>query len=189
MIGSSDTRPFGKWFQIRWAEKLGNQECPYLIRWTFILFGRSIRIHHWLRSDDRRYFHDHSADLLSIVLKGFYCNVVPVLDNKKPDYIIGNQMYTSNKKYIRVNGLFNSFYDFFHMSNSIWFSKAKAKHFLDIPRAGAWTLLLEGKKYHKWGFYVPECDTNPKSGNTDVRKMRPLRYFKKFGIIQSKGYQ
>ena len=46
-----------------------------------------------------------------------------------------------------------------------------------IPKEGAWTILLCGKPYHKWGFYVND------------HKWRPLRYFHKFGIIQDENYQ
>ena len=72
-------KPYKKFkdFQIRWAEKMGDPEDPYLIRWTFIFFGYSIRIHHWIRSDNELHFHDHSCDLVSIILKGKYYNVVP----------------------------------------------------------------------------------------------------------------
>ena len=76
-----------------------------------------------------------------------------------------------------VEGIFNSFNNLLHMNRSIWFSKANVQHYLDIPKGGAWTLLFEGKKYNKWGFYVNE------------HKWRPLRYFSKFGIIQDKKYQ
>ena len=64
-------------FQIRWKEELGEIGRPYLIRWTLLLFNYSIRLHHWLRSDDDRFFHDHSSDFISIVLKGKYQNVTP----------------------------------------------------------------------------------------------------------------
>lgn len=64
-------------FQIRWKEKLGLPECPYLYRWTFIFFGFSIRIHHWIRSDDRRFFHDHSCNFVSFIIRGHYKNVTP----------------------------------------------------------------------------------------------------------------
>lgn len=139
-------RKFGKWFQIRWKEPMGYKECPYLYRWTLILFGFSIRLHHWLRSDDRRFFHDHSCDLISIVLKGRYKNVTP-------------------------NGEFEV------KTPSIWKAKAEQRHYLDIPKGGAWTLLLCGRPKQKWGFYV------------NGKKWRPLRYFHKYGIIQSENYQ
>jgi hypothetical protein len=133
-------------FQIRWKEALGYADCPYLYRWTFLFFGYSIRLHHWLRSDDRRYFHDHACDFVSIILKGTYTNVTP-------------------------NGSFKVH------TGSIWKGNALGRHYLDIPKEGAWTLLLCGRPYHKWGFYV------------NGHKWRPLRYFHKFGIIQTKDYQ
>ena len=142
---------FGKWFQFRWKEALGLPECPYLYRWTLILFGYSIRLHHWLRSDDNRYFHDHSCDLISIIIKGQYINVMP-----------------------DENGLAVS-----HCARA-WKPrrmKATDRHWLKIPPEGAWTILLCSRPYHKWGFYV------------NGHKWRPLRYFHKFGIIQTADYQ
>lgn len=174
MTGSSDLRRFKK-FQIRWAEKLGNQDCPYLVRWTLLFFGYSIRIHHWLRSDDNRYFHDHSANLLSIVLYGRYWNVKPKYVDKNPWDIMGDNGL--NQKWCYVEGIFNSWYNFFHMNNSIWFSRAEDRHYLAIPKGGAWTLMFESKPRHKWGFYI------------DGKKWRPLRYFHKYGIRQDKQYQ
>lgn len=186
--GSSDQRPF-KSFQIRWAEKIGNQDCPYLVRWTFIMFGFSMRIHHWIKSDDDRFFHDHSADLLSIVLYGRYWNVKPWENDKNPtDKIdltkykyeegsIAGGCHEENKKFCYVEGIFNSFKNFIHMNRSIWFSKAEDRHYLSIPKEGAWTLMFEGRPRHKWGFYV------------NGKKWRPMRYFSKFGIRQTKDYQ
>ena len=166
MTGSTNTKPF-KLFQIRWAEKLGVPESPYLIRWTFIFFGYSMRIHHWIKSDDDRYFHDHSANLLSIVLKGKYWNVKP-LDPKNPD---------GKRKWCYVEGMFNSWDNFIHMGRSIWYSKAEDLHYLSIPEGGAWTLMFEGRPKQKWGFIV------------NGHKWRPLRYFHKFGIRQTEDYQ
>lgn len=174
--GSSDTRPFSRWFQIRWAERLGDLERPYLVRWTLILFGYSIRLHHWLRSDDRRFFHDHSADLVSIVLKGRYANVVPFDPTLPPG--------DGNSDFRHVQGMFNSWRSLRGFRRSIWFSRAEDRHYLDIPAAGAWTLLLEGRKRHSWGFYVPRMDRRHRYVGP-VRKMRPYMYFKRFGVIQA----
>lgn len=177
MVGSSNTRQFSN-FQIRWAEKLGYQDNPYLIRWTLILFGYSIRLHHWIKSDDNRFFHDHSADLISIILKGYYWNVTPLENDKNPnDTVKINNKCVTNEKYNRVEGIFNSVYNLIHPHKSIYKSNAKQLHYLKIPPSGTWTLLLEGKKYNKWGFMV------------NGHKWRPLRYFHKFGIIQKDNYQ
>lgn len=174
-----ENHPFGELFQIRWREPLGLSECPYLYRWTLILFHRSIRLHHWLRSDDRRFFHDHSANLVSVVLKGHYYNVNPIIPNMPPNEMVKDEdgEMTDNTVVHYVEGIFNSWRNFFNMNNSIWYSKATTQHFLDIPKGGAWTLLFEGKAYHKWGFYV------------NNHKWRPLRYFNKFGVIQKADYQ
>jgi hypothetical protein len=53
-----------------WKQKLEKPECPYIIRWVFECSLFSIRLHHWLRSDDLRHKHDHAWDFISIVLKG-----------------------------------------------------------------------------------------------------------------------
>lgn len=155
-------KPFNKNFQFRWKEPMGLPECPYLYRWTLIVFGYTVRIHHWLRSDDNRFFHDHSCDLISIILKGYYYNVVPN-DPDNPD--------VNNCTKIKARAF------------KPWKSSATAKHYLEIPEGGAWTLLLQGKPYHKWGFWVKNKVTG------QYVKWRPLRYFSKYGIIQTKKYQ
>ena len=114
-------------FQIRWKETLGRPECPYLYRWTFIFFNFSIRLHHWIRSDDKRHFHDHPMDFISILLKGKYTNV-------NPDG--GGEKRTNLK------------------APAIWWGKGSIKHYLDIPKGGCWTLLICSRPYRKWGFYV-----------------------------------
>lgn len=160
---------------------MGYTDNPYLIRWTFIFFGYSMRIHHWVKSDDKRFYHDHSADLLSIVLKGKYNNVVPIALNYDPNFNVNEgyneKPYWKNERRSHVESIFNSWKYFLHMNKSIWFSKAEQQHYLDIPKEGAWTLMFEGRPRHKWGFYV------------NGHKWRPLRYFHKFGVIQTENYQ
>jgi hypothetical protein len=125
-------------FQVRWREAFGRPECPYLYRWTFLVFGFSLRIHHWIRSDDKRAFHDHACDFISIVLSGQYVNVTP-----------------DGRTAVRAG--------------SVWFSRADKRHYLEIPRGGAWTLLLCGRPYRKWYFWP------------NGRRVRPWKYFKKHG--------
>lgn len=55
-----------------WREKLGLPECPYLIRWVADFDWFSIRLHHWIASDDDRAFHDHPWWFLTLVLRGGY---------------------------------------------------------------------------------------------------------------------
>lgn len=128
-------------FQIRWKEALGEPGNPYLYRWTFLFFNFSIRIHHWIRSDDKRFFHDHSCDLISVIIKGRYTNVTP-------------------------KGRFPV------KAGSVWYAKADDRHYLDIPKEGAWTILLCSRPYRKWGFWVKPD-----------KMMRPLAYFHKYGVV------
>jgi hypothetical protein len=144
-------KKFGNLFQIRWKEKLGLPEHPYLYRWTLIFFGYSVRLHHWIKSDDRRFFHDHSCDLISIIIKGSYFNVMPD-ENGNPVKHLAKAWHPRKMKAVQ-------------------------KHYLDIPEGGAWTIILCGRPYQKWGFFVKG------------HKWRPLRYFHKYGIIQTKDYQ
>jgi hypothetical protein len=150
-IGSNNIKKFNQYFQIRWCEKLGIKESPYLIRWTLVIFGYTIRLHHWIKSDDKRFFHDHACDLISIIIKGYYYNVMP-----------------------DENGL-----PVKHLATAWKIRRMKATqlHYLDIPNGGAWTILLCGRPYQKWGFIV------------NGHKWRPLRYFHKYGIIQTIDYQ
>jgi hypothetical protein len=62
--------PTTRIYMITWRQKLGPADCPYVIRWVFDCGIFSIRLHHWLRSDDLRNFHDHGWDFISIVLWG-----------------------------------------------------------------------------------------------------------------------
>jgi hypothetical protein len=45
-------------------------------RW-YLGLGRlgSIRLHHWFRSDDRRFKHDHPSDFITLILKGSYTDL------------------------------------------------------------------------------------------------------------------
>jgi hypothetical protein len=55
--------------------------------------------------------------------------------------------------------------------------KAEQRHYLDIPKGGAWIFYYAVVLSNKWGFYV------------NGHKWRPLRYFHKYGIIQDENYQ
>jgi hypothetical protein len=129
------------------VEEFGTgQDPPYLKRWMLIVCGLSFRLHHWMKSDDDRHFHDHSCDFISIVLSGGYINVTPT----------GSQPFPAG---------------------SIWRSRADRRHYLRVPPGGAWSLLLCGRPYRKWGFYV------------NGRRMRPWKYFRRYGVRQNSSYQ
>jgi hypothetical protein len=62
-------------FGVTWGQKLGRPECPYMRRWVLNFNTFSIRIHHWLSSDDDRCFHCHPWNFYTLVLKGRYIDL------------------------------------------------------------------------------------------------------------------
>jgi hypothetical protein len=126
-------KPFWKTekFQLRWKEPLGVIECPYAFRWVLIFFGYSIRIHHFLRSDDKRYLHDHAWWFFTCVLKGHYIDV----SEKKV-----------NGEILRRKELVMPFKPVYR--------EAHHRHYVQIPKSGCWTILVTGQPSRKWGFWV-----------------------------------
>lgn len=67
--------------KIHWGQKLGNPECPYMRRWVLDFGQFSIRLHHWLASDDQRNFHDHPWWFVTLILWGGYVDQSPEGDD------------------------------------------------------------------------------------------------------------
>lgn len=65
-----------------WREKLGKPECPYIERWVLDFGVFSLRLHHWLSSDDQRHFHDHPWWFFTIILAGGYTDISPSVREK-----------------------------------------------------------------------------------------------------------
>jgi len=120
-------KPFWKTknIQLRWNEPLGVPSCPYAYRWVFIFFGYSIRIHKWIRSDDKRYMHDHAWNFRTFVLKGHYYDV-----SKDKDGNIVRELV-----------------------NRTAYRKATHAHYVEIPEKGALTLVFTSRPFRKWGFW------------------------------------
>lgn len=63
---------------IRWGEWVGLPSCPYLRRWVIEFPSHfSIRLHHFISSDDDRAFHDHPWWFVTLVLRGSYVDWSP----------------------------------------------------------------------------------------------------------------
>jgi hypothetical protein len=62
---------------VKFHEKLGLAECPYVIRWRIETKICSLRLHHWLGPDDDRAFHDHPWWFTTLVLRGGYTDKSP----------------------------------------------------------------------------------------------------------------
>lgn len=124
-------RAGGPWFEsmpalmIVWGQYLGRPECPYMRRWAI----GPLRLHHWYRSDDKRYMHDHPSWFITLVLKGHYSDWSMYL----PDVHIEDALHPG----------------------SVRFRKAEHIHYVDVKPPGCWTLLIFGRQTRDWGFWVP----------------------------------
>lgn len=63
------------WKPVIWRQRLGRPECPYLVRWVLDLWLFSIRLYHWIGSDDPRAMHNHGSWFVSWILWGGYTDV------------------------------------------------------------------------------------------------------------------
>lgn len=142
---------------LTWRQELGDPECPYLIRWA-INFGPlgSIRLHHWLRSDDKRHMHDHPQDFVTLVLSGSYTDVSPCPVCKDPA-CEAKTYFDEMKPGMMVR------------------RKAEHIHYVDVAPGGCWTLLYFWPKRRNWGFWVPRKD------NGVFRFKKANKYFLEHG--------
>jgi hypothetical protein len=104
---------------------MGLAECPYATRWILNFGLFTIRLHHWVKSDDLRYPHNHPWWFITLVLKGHYLDVT----NDGP--YGGEHMWAGKCR----------------------FRPADHSHKVKVLMP-TWTLLLTGPNVHKWGFFV-----------------------------------
>jgi len=117
----------------------------YMERYWFIRIGRrgggqsgtyplvGARVHHILRSDDDRHFHDHPWPYLTVILRGGYWEVRPVFIDQVVSY--------ERRRW--------------HGPGSVLLRRAGSWHRLELPEGQtAWTLFCTGPKVQHWGFLV-----------------------------------
>lgn len=99
--GGSNPPPRTK-FAAKWREELSCITGTYLQRWYIETPFFSIRLHHWLHSDDDRHLHDHPWNFITIILKGSYTDVS---ENGKELMHIGKIAYRSatHKHYVKID--------------------------------------------------------------------------------------
>ena len=118
-----------KW-SVRWGEKHYCQTGVYLRRWRFETPWGSVRLHHWLKSDDDRALHDHPWDFWTYILKGSYTDISSPWEGFDT----------------RVSQTVQRWH---------WYYRpARHRHYVEVPPTGCWTLVLTGPIVRRWGFWV-----------------------------------
>lgn len=113
-------------WRVRWGEYLGLEECPYAQRWSLELPLGSIRVHHFFKSDDVRYLHDHPWWFITLILKGGYVDQTPE----------GNELLKPGRIYYRPA----------HHRHAVIPVRPEPE--------GSWSLILTGRPRRFWGFWV-----------------------------------
>lgn len=135
---------------LTWGEKLGVKECPYLKRWVLNFGLFSLRIHHWLASDDQRHYHNHAWWFITWVIRGHYEDITPYkgelgahtiyLAPPPPDVLPPSPPYDLVWSEPMITGC-------------IRFRPANHSHKVKVLRP-TWTFLITGPTKHPWGFFV-----------------------------------
>lgn len=110
---------------------IGPPHAPQTLRWhIFKWCGWQLALHKWLRSDDDRALHDHSADNVSLLLTGGYWDI----------------SYRDGK--YRVD---------FRWPLIPYFRKAETPHRVRLLSNGkpVWSLWLRLPPRREWGFMCP----------------------------------
>lgn len=98
----------------------------YMRRWILRTPWKIYRLHHILRSDADRHFHDHPMDFTSIILWGGYVEHTP--NNPPRECRPGDVVHR----------------------------RAEDLHFLKLRGRSAWTVLIAGKYRRPWGFQTED---------------------------------
>lgn len=131
--------------KLEWAKPLGDPKCPYVRRWLLDCYFFSVRIHHWISSDDLRYPHDHPWWYLTIVLWGSYEDISPE----------GNRT-------LRAPAI--AYFPATHKHSVKVGPKGAITFLLTGPERRTWGYWVNGKfrkrnKYFfEWGHHKPPCD-------------------------------
>jgi hypothetical protein len=104
-------------------------------RWIFKTPWGDIRIHNILRSDADDALHDHPMSFWTFILKGSYCEVLPL-------HPFNDEFFEDSYATKRV----------FRRWLSIRWVEAEQPHRLILEKP-VWTLVLTNQSNRDWGFY------------------------------------
>lgn len=94
----------------------------YMRRWMLKTPWGMLRLHHILRGDEGKHFHDHPMDFTSLILKGGYTEYCP---GQEPRRCLPGDVVSR---------------------------KAEDLHYLKLIDSSAWTLLVTSLFRREWGF-------------------------------------
>lgn len=125
-------------FYVKWGELIGNADCPMMRRWVLETPVGSLRLHHFIRSDEDRAMHDHPWGFVSLPIRHGYEDLTWCPD-------CGGSACATCEGDGRVAEVCRPW-------RLVW-RRAGHKHQVRVTEAGAWTLIVTGRKGRSWGFW------------------------------------
>lgn len=113
-----------KWRGFSWRSDLISHD--YMRRWVIGTPWFLVRLHHIMRSDNDRHFHDHPFSFVSFILRGGYVE------------------YTPHRSPRRFG------------PGSVVRKKSTDLHFLKLLGGPAWTLVFTTPYHREWGFQTED---------------------------------
>lgn len=183
--GGNNRRP-----GITWGQWLGGDDCPYMHRWIVNLGFCSIRLHHWVGSDDPRALHDHPWPFVTFVFWGGYTDISAqfpelvnladvLLESIKVDGLdsaanerVAPSPYTSLVKSTIEAKRETLLTRDYVRAPAVRFRPARHAHTVQVDPGGAWTLIITSRHMRDWGFWV------------DGQWKRMRKYFREHGHHQ-----
>jgi hypothetical protein len=110
---------------------IGPKEAPQTLRWHLFRWrGFQIALHRWVRSDNDRALHDHTAGNISILLTGRYLEVFS--HSWEP------LCWKLRRRFVP------------------YYRKADTPHRVFLHEGPIWTLWIRFAPWRQWGFYCPK---------------------------------
>lgn len=151
--------------RLTWAQELPTADGkPYLRRWVADFGFCSLRLHHWLCSDDDRAPHDHPYWMITLVLRGGYDDM-----QFRPHRSTARtaDCRSADRGSIPLEGVRRR-------APSVAFWHATHTHYVRVHEGGCWSICLTGRQSRIWGFWQLRGD--------GVRRwVRSSRYFRRVG--------
>jgi hypothetical protein len=166
-------------FAVKWGELIGNADCPMMRRWVLETPIGSLRVHHFIRSDEDRAMHDHPWGFVSLPLRHGYEDLTWCPDCHGRGLAGGRGGPTGFAPCSTCEGD-GRVAEVCRPWRLVW-RRAGHKHQVRVTEAGAWTLIATGRKRRTWGFWAWLAD-EPKLGGLP-QMPRFLESRRWFGIM------
>lgn len=130
--------------KVTWGGYIGLKECPYMRRWLIQNRWGTLRVHHFMGSDDYRAFHDHPWWFLTLVVKGSYRDLTPCSNCKGTGLVTDAHLgcFDCMGKGYNVDKL---------VLGSMRFRRTNYIH--RVESKNAWTIVITGPWSRHWGFW------------------------------------